>query len=301
MKLALVLSGGGARGLAHVGALAALQAENIPIDLIVGCSFGALVGGMYAQYPDVAEVRAKLDQFVDSPEFAGLGTSHLKRSSVEADDMLRQFVSGLKDWVMVNLIARRIALLKGERLERAIHALIEPGYIEDTKIPFACNATDLISGETVLFTEGDIRKAIVASTTIPGYFPPVVHQNMLLVDGAVTYNLPIPQALQLGADCVIAVDVHPFLQRETSFKNVFEIILRAKTITANQLSDEVQKSADVLIQPPIREYYWYEFDRYTEIVKAGEAATQLKIPEILQTIDLLDRRERRRKLRLRSG
>lgn len=300
MKVALVLSGGGARGLAHVGVLKALEKANIKIDLIVGCSFGAIIGGIYAQNPDCDALETRLNAFMHEPAFRGLGLDFLKKSNVKSDDTLRQFANGIKDWVLMNLIAKKVALLKAERLEKAVDSLIAPGNIEDTKIPFACNATDLISGSPFLFAEGDMRKAITASATIPGYFPPVSHENRMLVDGAITYNLPIRHARNLGADFVIAVDVHPILHPELNFKNVFEVILRSKTITSNTLSDEIQNSAEVLIQPPIREYYWYEFDRYVEIIKAGEETASLQLDEIQHEIKVRSRGKRRIFTRQRS-
>ena len=300
MKVALVLSGGGARGLAHVGVLKALEKANIKIDMIVGCSFGAIIGGIYAQNPDYDALEARLNAFMHEAAFRGLGLDFLKKSNVKSDDTLRQFANGIKDWVLMNLIAKKVALLKAERLEKAVESLIAPGNIEDTKIPFACNATDLISGSPFLFAEGDMRKAITASATIPGYFPPVSHENRMLVDGAITYNLPIRHARNLGADFIIAVDVHPILHPELNFKNVFEVILRSKTITSNTLSDEIQNSAEVLIQPPIREYYWYEFDRYVEIIKAGEETANLQLEEIKHEIKVRSRGKRRIFTRQRS-
>ena len=300
MKVALVLSGGGARGLAHVGVLKALEKANIKIDMIVGCSFGAIIGGIYAQNPDYDALEARLNAFMHEAAFRGLGLDFLKKSNVKSDDTLRQFANGIKDWVLMNLIAKKVALLKAERLEKAVESLIAPGNIEDTKIPFACNATDLISGSPFLFAEGDMRKAITASATIPGYFPPVSHENRMLVDGAITYNLPIRHARNLGADFIIAVDVHPILHPELNFKNVFEVILRSKTITSNTLSDEMQNSAEVLIQPPIREYYWYEFDRYVEIIKAGEETANLQLEEIKHEIKVRSRGKRRIFTRQRS-
>ena len=300
MKVALVLSGGGARGLAHVGVLKALEKANIKIDMIVGCSFGAIIGGIYAQNPDYDALEARLNAFMHEAAFRGLGLDFLKKSNVKSDDTLRQFANGIKDWVLMNLIAKKVALLKAERLEKAVESLIAPGNIEDTKIPFACNATDLISGSPFLFAEGDMRKAITASATIPGYFPPVSHENRMLVDGAITYNLPIRHARNLGADFIIAVDVHPILHPELNFKNVFEVILRSKTITSNTLSDEMQNSAEVLIQPPIREYYWYEFDRYVEIIKAGEETANLQLEDIKHEIKVRSRGKRRIFTRQRS-
>ncbi len=279
-KVALVLGGGGARGLAHVGVLKALEENGIRFDMIVGCSFGALVGGMYAQHPDMDAVLNRLQEYMQTDAFHQLGLDRVRKPSRPSDDSLRQFTRNIKDWVMLNVMAKRIALLKKERLQRTVELLIEEGSFADLQIPFACNATDIISGKPVLFTEGDLRWAISASMTIPGFFPPLEWDGKLLVDGAVTYNLPIRHARELGADIVIAVDVHPILHPENDFRNVIDIILRTKTITANIFSDEMVNGADILISPPVKEYFWYEFDRHKEIIKAGEAATYQKMKQL---------------------
>ncbi len=299
MKVALVLSGGGARGLAHLGVLKALEKNNVPIDQIIGCSFGAIIGGMYAQTADSRVVEKRLFAFMHDPAFKGLGLDFIKRSTVTSDDTLRQLASSIKDWVLMNLIAKRLALFKADRLQRAIHFLIEEGKVEGCKIPFACNATDLISGRPYLFTRGDIRKAIQASATIPGYFPPIRHKGKLLVDGAITYNLPVQFARQLGAEFVIAVDVHPLIHPENNFRNVFDIILRAKSITSNTLSEETLGRGDILIAPPVKEYFWYEFDRYLEIIKAGEESANLYMEDIHAHLN--PKRPRRLKRMFRPG
>ncbi len=283
MKVALVLGGGGARGLAHVGVLRTLEQEGIPIHLIVGCSFGALIGAMYAQMGRVRLVEERIYQFMQTKIYANLGIRHLQNGSpIFSDDPLRQFLKGVKNWVMINLLTRRAALLKGERLGRAIAYLVPPGDIRDTQIPFACLATDLVSGQPYLFTDGDIQLAVTASSTIPGYFPPVEYRDRKLVDGAVSYNLPIRFARLLGADRIIAVDVHPELEIETEFSNVMDILLRTKSITANILTEEIAAGADVLIAPPIKEYNWFEFDRFREIIRAGEEAARLRLADIRQ-------------------
>ncbi len=282
MKTALVLSGGGARGLAHLGVMKAFEKAGIKIDMIVGCSFGAIIGAMYAQTPDSAKVEKHMHKFMHDRAFKELGLNYLKKSTVTSDDTLRQLANSIKDWVLLNVIAKRMALFKAERLENAINFLLRDENIEDCRLPFACNATDLVTGRPYLFTEGGIRKAVTASATIPGYFPPVRHADKLLVDGAVSYNLPVRLAREMGADFVIAVDVHPFIHPENNFKNVLDVILRVKSITSNILTDETMNAADVLIIPPVKEYFWYEFDRFAEIIQAGKQAARLRFKEIEQ-------------------
>lgn len=284
MKKALVLSGGGARGLAHVGVLKVLERANIKFDMIVGCSFGALIGGMYAQTPDASTVERKLKIFRRSEEYQNLGLRRIRRPVYSADDFLKQFARNLRERVLLNVIVNRISVLKEDRLENAVNFLIKKGNIENTAIPFACNATDLVTGKGLLFTKGDIRKAVTASTTIPGYFPPVIIDNKKLVDGAVTYNLPLKFAQALGAKFIVAVDVHPLIHEEGDFRNVFDIIMRTSTITANLLVEESLHRADVLIAPQVGEFFWYDFDKAEDLIRVGEEATYAHLDEIREGI-----------------
>lgn len=280
MKTALVLSGGGARGLAHLGVLKVLENANIKIDLIVGCSFGALIGGMYAQTPQVQTIERRLRFFRQTDHYKNLGVKALRKPVYDSDDFLKQFARNLRERVLLNVIVNRISVLKEDRLTNAINYLIKKGRVEHTAIPFACNATDLVTGKGILFTHGDIREAIAASTTIPGYFPPVELDGKKLVDGAVTYNLPIKFARTLGATFVIAVDVHPLLREEEDFRNVFDVIIRSSTITANLLTEESFGNADVLITPQVDKFFWYDFDKAEGLIKAGEDSTYPHIQEI---------------------
>lgn len=295
MKTALVLGGGGARGMAHVGVLQTLEKAGIPIDMIVGCSFGAIVGGMYAQHPDANQLSRRLFQFLETDTFEELGLHYIRKRPFFSDDYLQQLIRNVKDWFLLNLFFSRSSFLKSIRLQNVIKALIEPGKFQDTKIPFACNATDLVSGQSIIFNSGDIRPAITASASIPGYFPPVIDGTKKLVDGGITYNLPIKFARALGATFVIAVDIHPQLQVETDVENVLDIILRANTISLNTLSLETREGADILISPPVNEYFWYEFDRSKEIARAGADATQQALKHIRREHPQL-RKQRLRKL-----
>lgn len=270
-KTALVLSGGGARGLAHLGALKVFEKAGIKFDMIIGCSFGAIIGGMYAQTPSIDKVEARLFQFMESTAYEGLGINHLRKGG-SSSGYLQLFSKKIKKLVALGFATRRQSLLKSERLINCVHSLIRPGNIEDTPIRFACNATDLNSGSPYLFIDGDMRQAIIASATIPGYFPPVMHDGRTLVDGAVAYDLPAKFAHELGAEHVIAIDVHPAIQPGDEFNNILDIIVRTRAITGNVLSREIQHHVDILINPKVKQYRWFDFNRYEDIVAAGEAA-----------------------------
>ncbi|MEL6823548.1 MAG: patatin-like phospholipase family protein [Calditrichota bacterium] len=280
MKTALVLSGGGARGLAHIGVLKTLEKHGVNVDLIIGCSFGAIIGALYAQTPDAGYVEEKLHEFTTTKVFGELGVNALKKHVHKSDDLVTQFTRSVKNWLMLGLSAKRAALLKGERLRNAVDWLIKDEDISLATIPFACNATDLITGKPYLFTSGSICEAVTASATIPGFFPPVEIEGQKLVDGAITHNLPVRFVRNLGADFTIAVDVHPDLHPETEFNNVLDVILRTKTITAHTLSEETRYNVDLIINPPIKSFYWHEFDRIEEIVRAGEIAAEARLDKL---------------------
>jgi len=280
MAIALVLGGGGARGLAHMGVLKVLEQENIRFDMIVGCSFGALIGGMYAQSANISVVQTRMEEFKKSKEYRDLGVKMLQKPSFASDDFMRQFARNIRDRVLLNVIVNRISVLKEDRLINSINFLIKDILIENTKIKFACNTTDLVSGRPILFTKGKMREAVLASTTIPGYFPPLEVNGKRFVDGAVTYNLPIKFAKELGARNIIAVDVHSVLQRDCDFKNVFDVILRTSTITSAMLTEESLDEADVIITPDVGKYLWYDFDKSDELIAAGEEATYSKLADV---------------------
>ncbi len=280
MKVALVLGGGGARGLAHLGVLRVLEREKIKFHFIIGCSFGAIVGAMYAQTPQVELVEKRFRNFVHTRAFEELGFHLMKKRKIDEDEYFKQLAHNIRNRVMVNLVINRLAVLKEGRLKNAVAYLVKPGKIEDTHIPFACNATDLISGRPYLFTHGDIRKAVQASSAIPGIFPPVQLDGKLFSDGAIIFNIPVPFARALGADYVIAVDVHPSLEPDKSITNVFDVILRASSITGTYLSEKIVEEADLVVRPEVGHYHWSDFDQAEKIVEQGEKAMEAVLEKL---------------------
>lgn len=282
MKTALVLGGGGARGLAHLGVLKALEKEGIQPDLIVGCSIGAIIGGMYARNPSIDQVQERIRNFFESEPYRDLNIHVLERhrNGTGNKDFIQQIARNTMRRVMLNIVVSRLSIMKAEKIDKVINFLIDEGNIDDTAIPFACNATDLSSGQPVLFREGDIRLAIKASSTIPGYLPPVKNDSQLLVDGAVTFTLPVKFAKMLGADFIIAVDVKQELKPQASFRNVFDVLLRANAVTSSLLTAEVSGVADINITPAVGDFMWYDFKEIDRLISAGEEATLLRLKEI---------------------
>jgi len=179
-KLALVLGGGGARGLAHIGVLKALEKNNIKVDLVVGTSMGAFVGGFYA---------------------AGISVYEMEEIALSVDRVMvaKMLAPGLSSSGFVD----------NERIRKYLKRYLGELNIEQLQIPFASIATDLITGEEVIIDKGSLVEAIMASIAIPALFQPVYHSNRYLIDGGLTNPLPVSAAKKLNAKRIIAVNIAP--------------------------------------------------------------------------------------------
>jgi len=252
----LALSGGAARGIAHVGVLRALAEKKIPIDCIAGTSAGSLVGGAWATGMPVDEI-------------AALGRKMRWR------DVGRMTVS-------------RLGVQSNDRLEQYLRARLPIMRFEDLPIPFAAVATELRSGTAVVLQDhGDIPFAIRASCAIPGWYVPVRDdQGRQLVDGGLVAVVPSSIARSLGADIVIAVDVNAagatFVGPPTS---IVGVMLHAMLVVQKTASHYQLSLADHVIKPQVGHIRWDEMGRADELLAAGYNAGIESAPEILATIE----------------
>jgi NTE family protein len=289
-KIGLVLGGGGARGLAHIGVINVLQREGIPIHYIAGSSMGALIGGIFAQNPLAEVLDNKVRSFLKGPGFKRLGVNNFKnKTEKDPDDVLRQLSHRVKRQLIINLAANRLALLKAERLSIAITSLLENSLIEDCKIPFSCVASDLRTGEAVVFNSGRIRPAIEGSSAIPGFIPPVKYNGHILIDGSVSNNFPVNIVRKMGANFVIAIDASLTFNDNAKVDNVIDLIIRSAQITVYHLDEQLKRQADYVIKADIGTVHWSEFNRVDELIQKGEEAAEKALPEIK---NLLKRRRR---------
>ncbi|MDQ3175905.1 MAG: patatin-like phospholipase family protein [Acidobacteriota bacterium] len=250
-RIGLALSGGAARGLAHVGVLRALAEHNLPIDCIAGTSAGALVAGTLASGMGVSEIES-------------IGRSLRWR------DMGRMTMS-------------RMGVQSNERLEKYLRERLPVTRFEELPIPFAAVATDLQSGKGVILQgEGDVPFAIRASCAIPGWYVPVTDEHgRQLVDGGLVANIPSDVARSMGADVVIAVDVNSegaaFLGPSLS---MISAVLQSMMLVQRTASLYQLAAADVVIKPRVGHIRWDEMRRAQELIAAGYEAGVESIPEI---------------------
>ncbi len=285
IKTALVLGGGGARGLAHIGVLKVLRRHNIPIDMVCGTSIGALVGALYAYKQDVPWLEERVRAFLSSESFIKAGSRYFKQQNgLEPDDLLHQLSREIKKRVVINLAAHRISLMKGERLQLTVNQLIPDVEFGELLLPFACSAAELNSGKCTTFTSGHLRKALRASASIPGIIPPLEHKGKLYVDGSVCDNIPVNAALNMGAEFIIAVNVSQNMPRSAEFNNVIDIIIRANQISTHKIDRLLLQKASCVITPRIGHVHWSDFEQYDALIAEGVNAAEKIIDGLKQRL-----------------
>ena len=278
-KTCLVLGGGGARGAAHIGVLKVLEREHVPIDCITGTSMGAIVGGLYAAGYDATQIEAILknidwrDMFFDDPPREDLP---MRRK----EDELR-FLGGIELGLHEGRIALPRGVIQGQKLQlllrRLLLSTLQTGRFDDLPIPFRSIATDIGSGEKVVFAEGDLPLAIRASMSVPAAFAPIRFQGKLLVDGGITDNVPIDVARGMGATRLIVVNVSEQLAPEDKLNSPFAIANQMLTAMMKRSTDEqlaTMGAHDVLIVPELGDLGSAAFDRSPDAVASGEKAAQ---------------------------
>jgi NTE family protein len=286
-KVCVVLGGGGARGLAHLGVLQVIEREGIPIDCIVGTSVGAIVGACYALEPDaLSKTRQALAYF----RSAAFSSNAFKKLLLKSDDVEQNVFQSLfssirRSYVFSNLL-RRPSILPGEKLAALVNDLVPDRTFADTKLPFAVPALDIRSGEDVVLTEGPLRTAVLASCSLPGFFPPVAYDRYLLADAGVIGPVPIDAAVRnFSPDVVIAVDISSYLERLDTVERGIDVILRVESIACARLNAVEIEQADVVIRPAVGDKYWSDFSDLESMVNEGVVAAQAKVAEMRAALE----------------
>ena len=279
-KIGLVLSGGGAKGMAHIGALKVIEEAGIEIDYIGGSSMGAIVGALYASGYSARE----LDSLFTVTNVGSLIQDNLPRSAktfYEKEDSERYALTlPFKNFK----VTVPPAFSGGQNIyNEFVRLLYHVKDIEDFNklpIPFVCIATDIETGKQVVLDSGYLPEAILASGTLPSLFEPMAIDGKVLIDGGVVNNYPIDEVRAMGAELIIGVDVQHDLSDRDALLSATEILLQINNYRT--VADMKIKSAktDIYIKPQIEDYSVIDFNRLSEIVKKGEDAANLKIDDL---------------------
>lgn len=276
--------------MAHIGVLKVLEAETIPIDIIAGTSVGALVGAAYSSGLAPRELEEMTEAFLDSPIFQNSALKSIKEIQGTKKLSFTQKIQGFfKNQILLIQAMFKAGILQSEDFQAMIDYFLPDIRIEDTEVPFRAVATDLVSGQTLVMSQGSLRKAVMASCAVPGAVPPLIEGGMLLSDGGIINMVPAPVVREEGADFVVAVSVNGDINPGENLKSVMDIYVRANEIMSFHLENLKLENADVLIRPDVGDLHWTDFILSKDLIKEGEKATQEKLHDLRKALPLVKR------------
>ncbi len=308
-RLGLVLSGGGARGAAHVGILEVLEELRIPVDVVTGTSMGALVGGLFASGKSPEEIREILETmdwpgaFKDTPPRNRLS---FRRKTDEDGFLIKASIGVRKGKITIPKGA-----VQGTSILHLLRALTLPAAcvrdFDRLPTPFRAVAADIVTGRAVVLGSGDLALALRASMSIPGVFVPVEWNGRMLVDGGISDNLPVDVARSMGVDHVIAVDISTPLFTEEELRSALDILNQVSTMLTRQTTEAqiaTLGEGDVLIVPDLGDITSGDFDRATDAMAAGVRAARAAVEQLRRfsvSPEAYERWKRERRRRVGCG
>jgi NTE family protein len=292
-RLALALSGGGARGIAHIGALRALEEAGIPVDAIAANSMGAVVGGVYA----TGRTAVQLEQIVRSMDWASLFSSRPDRRILPVARRFDRYASAAGvsfDWKKIRLPG---GLLAESRINRFLIENLSPGGyaaegdFDRLPVRFRAVAGDLATGDEVVLARGDLARAVRASMSIPIVFPPVEWEGRKLVDGLIVNNLPIDVATAFGAAVVVAVDIGSPPMKPEGYESSLGVAQQVSDLLSRRRYLDFAAEADVVVRPDLGTHSSTDYSGFDELIAQGYEAGKAAVPAIrerLATAGVLD-------------
>jgi NTE family protein len=277
----LVLGGGGARGLAHIGVLKALEKIGLIPSLIVGTSMGAVIGGMYSQLQNAEAVEKKMRTFLLGDFFKQIGLEQFSDTDRESSrSVWERFAAHLRQRYFLSRSVFGNGIFAQITLLQSLNMLMEEGDIRDSPLRFAAVTSDLASGEEHVLTSGSIITAVAASSAVPGIIAPLAIDSHLFIDGTVTSTVPVPAASSLSKNPIVAVDVRRSLGDFENHRHGYEIVIRASEVTNRKLNDLHLQQADIILTPDVSEIDWNEFHRINQCILAGERAVEQNLRQL---------------------
>lgn len=251
-KIGLALGSGGARGFAHVGVIKVLLEAGIPIDYIAGSSMGSIIGTLYGAGKDI--------------------------------DRLYMISKLFRRKYYLDFTFPKMGFIAGKRVKELIRLFTYGKNLEELDIPVSVVATDLKTGEKVIFNKGPIDQAVRASISIPGIFVPEKIEGRLLVDGGVVDRVPVSVVREMGADITIGVDVSG-LNRNSEITSIYDVIMQSIDILQLEVIQNREIASDIMIRPPVEKYSSRAFTNIDEIIATGEEEGRKYIEKIAQLMN----------------
>jgi NTE family protein len=251
IKVGLALGGGAARGFAHIGVIKALEAQGIVPDIVVGTSAGSVVGALYA---------------------SGQSGFTLQKTALEMDE------ATISDWALP-LFGKSSGLLKGQALQNYVNKAVNNVPMEKLKIPFGAVATDLKTGQPILFRRGNTGMAVRASSAVPSVFQPVSIGGHTYVDGGLVAPVPVRFAREMGADFIIAVNISSQTEGQATASSL-DVLMQTFSIMGQSLNNYELRDADIVITPALGTMGSSDFNGRNLAILAGEQAAAGAMPQI---------------------
>ncbi|REG99125.1 patatin-like phospholipase family protein [Flavobacterium aquicola] len=282
-KIGLVLSGGGAKGFAHIGVLNVLEDAGIKIDYIGGTSMGAVIGGLYA----VGYNAKQIDSIIDITNFSNVINDFIPRSSKnfyeKRNDELYALILPFNKFSIGTPEALSKGMYNFNLLSRLTFPARHVRDFSELPIPFLCVGTNIAMGEQVVFDKGILAQAITGSASLPSIFAPIIIDNNLIIDGGVINNYPIDEVRNMGADIIIGVDVQSGLLGKDELRSASKVFFQITNLQMIQRMKSNANLTEIYIKPDVKSYGVVSFERAAEIIKKGEDATF----SVYEKIDLL--------------
>ena len=282
-KVGLVLSGGGAKGFAHIGVLKVIDSLGIKIDYISGTSMGAIIGSLYA----TGYSGKQLEKMFENQDFDELINDKFPRSSksfYDRENAEKYAVSLPFEKFKITLPS---ALSRGQNVYNLLYQLMLPVNeirdFEKLPIPFFCIATDIETGESLILDKGRLAEAVTASGALPTLFQPVTIGDRILIDGGVTNNFPVEELRAKGMDIIIGVDVQDALKDRENLKSAPDILLQINNFRTINLMQKKALLTDIYIKPDITSFSVISFDEGEDIIANGETAARANMSQLLET------------------
>jgi len=281
-KIGLVLSGGGAKGFAHIGVIKVLEKAGVKIDYIGGTSVGSVIGALYSSGYNAAQ----LDSIFRDTNFNNLITDYIPRSSKnfyeKRNDELYAFslpVNNFKVGIPMSLSKGMFNFNLINKLTKHVREIHD---FNKLPIPFLCIATDIETGQQVVLNKGYLAKALLASSAFPSIFAPVELDGKLLVDGGVSNNYPVDEIRKLGADIIIGVDVQDDIKDRNSLNDATKILVQINNLQMIEKMKENKIATDIYIKPEVNQYGIISFDAIEELINKGESAANAQLDKIIK-------------------